>query len=157
MSIEEEIYLWMKEHRKTLALAESCTGGFMASQLTSVPGSSAYFLGSVVAYSNWLKEEILGVSKATLQTHGAVSREAVHEMWRGLMQKTKADFGIAVSGIAGPTGGSEEKPVGTIWYALGGDTVEVDTFVVQGNRHTVILRATERILGLLYKKITHEN
>ncbi|MFI5335096.1 MAG: nicotinamide-nucleotide amidohydrolase family protein, partial [Chlamydiales bacterium] len=104
--LEEAIHHWMVKHRQTLAFAESCTGGFMASQLTAIPGASEYFLGSIVTYSNSLKEGLLGVSADTLKKHGAVSREAVHEMWTGLLKKTGADYGIAVSGIAGPTGGT---------------------------------------------------
>jgi len=153
--MEEAIQSWMIKHQKTLALAESCTGGFMASQLTAVPGASSYFLGSLVTYSNQLKEDLLGVSPETLKNHGAVSPEVVHEMWTGLLKKTGADYGIAVSGIAGPTGGSSEKPVGTVFYALGkrGEKPQINTLHFKGNRQTVILRTTKWLFGLLLKQI----
>jgi nicotinamide-nucleotide amidase len=153
--LEEAIHDWMVKHHQTLALAESCTGGFMASQLTNIPGASEYFLGSIVTYANSLKEGLLGVSSETLQKHGAVSREVVHEMWMGLMKKTGADYGIAVSGIAGPQGGTPDKPVGTVFYALGkkGQTPEINTLHVKGNRQTVILRTTKKLFGFLLKKI----
>jgi len=153
--LEEAIRDWMIQHHQTLALAESCTGGFMASQLTLCSGASDYFLGSIVAYANSLKEELLEVSPETLKKHGAVSREVVHEMWTGLIKKTRADYGIAVSGIAGPQGGSPDKPVGTIFYALGkkGQTPEINTLHVKGNRQTVILRTTKKLFGFLLKKL----
>jgi PncC family amidohydrolase len=158
MSIEvvsEGIHDWMVKHRQTLALAESCTGGFMAAQLTATAGASEYFLGSIVTYSNSLKETLLGVSADTLKKYGAVSKEVVHEMWTGLLKETAADYGIAVSGIAGPTGGTTEKPVGTVFYALGkkGEKPEINTLHVKGNRQTVILRTTKKLLGFLLKKI----
>ncbi|HEX4839520.1 MAG TPA: CinA family protein [Rhabdochlamydiaceae bacterium] len=151
-SIEEEaIQRWMVEHRQTLALAESCTGGFMAAQLTAIQGASEYFLGSIVAYSNRLKEGLLGVSADTLKKHGAVSKEVVHEMWIGLLKETEADYGIAVSGIAGPSGGTPEKPVGTIFYALGkkGEKPAINSLHVKGNRQTIILRTTKKLLSFL--------
>ena len=153
--MEEALHNWMVRNRKTLALAESCTGGFMASQLTAIPGASEYFQGSLVTYSNHLKENLLGVSPLTLKKHGAVSREVVHEMWTGLLKKTGADYGIAVSGIAGPNGGTPEKPVGTVFYAMGkkGEQPEVDTLHFKGSRQTVILRTTKKLFGLLLKKI----
>lgn len=125
----------------------------MAAQLTAIPGASEYFLGSVVAYANSLKEGLLGVSQSTLKKQGAVSREVVHEMWTGLMKQTGADYGIAVSGIAGPQGGTPDKPVGTIFYALGkrGQMPDIDTLHVKGNRQTVILRTTKKLFGFLLK------
>jgi nicotinamide-nucleotide amidase len=153
--LEEAIHHWMVKHRQTLALAESCTGGFMASQLTAIPGASEYFLGSIVAYANSLKEGLLGVSPETLKKHGSVSREAVHEMWTGLMKQTGADYGIAVSGIAGPSGGTPDKPVGTVFYALGkkGQMPEINTLHVKGGRQTVILRTSKKLFGFLLKKL----
>jgi len=100
-----------------LATAESCTGGSIASLLTSVSGCSAYFLGSVVAYSNEVKSNLLAVKTETLTEYGAVSEQTIREMAEGVRQKLGADIGIATSGIAGPTGGTPEKPVGTIWIA----------------------------------------
>ncbi len=102
-----------------LASAESCTGGLIAHQLVSIPGSSAYYTGSIIAYSYELKNSLLGVSDDLLNTKGAVSEEVVIEMLSGLLKSTNADIGIAVSGIAGPGGGTETKPVGTVWIAVG--------------------------------------
>lgn len=101
----------------TLSTAESCTGGSIAARLTSVPGSSDYFQGGVVAYSNEVKTRLLHVSAETLEKHGAVSQETVIEMARGAMDALKTDCAVSTSGIAGPGGGSPEKPVGTVWIA----------------------------------------
>ncbi len=105
---------------KTLAVAESCSGGLIAHKLTRVPGSSAYFLGGVVAYSNALKERFLGVEEETLRQHGAVSAATARAMAEGVVNATGADLGVSVTGIAGPTGGSKEKPVGTVYIGLAG-------------------------------------
>jgi nicotinamide-nucleotide amidase len=111
----------LKEQNKTVTTAESCTGGYIAHLITSVPGSSNYFKGSVVSYDNSIKENILHVKEKTLQTTGAVSEQTVMEMLQGALKIMKTDYGIAVSGIMGPDGGSEDKPVGTVWIAVGND------------------------------------
>jgi nicotinamide-nucleotide amidase len=108
----------LKEKNASLALAESCTGGSIAQMITSVPGSSAYFLGSVVAYSNRIKVEVLGVNPSSIDKHGAVSREVVEQMAEGVRKRFGSDYSIATSGIAGPDGGTPEKPVGTTWIAV---------------------------------------
>ncbi|RNI29676.1 competence/damage-inducible protein A [Rufibacter immobilis] len=117
VTLEEAIGQLLKDRNLTISTAESCTGGLVAHKLTSVPGSSAYFMGSVVAYSNGVKQAQLGVSAQTLETHGAVSEETVRAMAQGVRQLLNTDIGIATSGIAGPDGGTPEKPVGTIWIA----------------------------------------
>lgn len=104
---------------KTVSTAESCTGGYIAHLITLVPGSSKYYEGSIVSYSYNVKETLLGVHEDTLNTNGAVSEQTVTEMLSGLLKKFKTDYGIAVSGIMGPDGGTEEKPVGTVWMAVG--------------------------------------
>ncbi len=104
---------------KSISTAESCTGGYISHLLTSVPGSSAYFEGAIVAYSYDFKENLLQVNHETLNTVGAVSEETVLEMLTGLLDRTGTDYGIAVSGIAGPGGGTPDKPVGTVWIAVG--------------------------------------
>jgi nicotinamide-nucleotide amidase len=106
----------------TVSCAESCTGGLISHLFTSVPGSSAYFEGSVISYSYAVKEKVLGVKKETLQTHGAVSEPCVLEMLDGVLQLNNTSFGIAVSGIAGPGGATDDKPVGTVWIAVGNST-----------------------------------
>jgi competence/damage-inducible protein CinA-like protein len=104
---------------KTVGTAESCTGGYIAHNITAIPGSSAYFKGSVVTYANEMKTKLLGVKEQTLAAHGAVSEETVREMAAGALQLLETDYAIAVSGIMGPDGGSPEKPVGTVWIAVG--------------------------------------
>ena len=118
--IEQVVVRLLTEKKKTLALAESCTGGGIANRVTNVPGASAIFLGGVVSYANSAKEQFLGVRAKTLQQHGAVSEAVACEMAEGAREKFGADFAIAVTGIAGPTGGSAEKPVGTVFIALAG-------------------------------------
>ena len=117
MKPEEEIGMLLKAKNLSLSTAESCTGGGIAALITSVPGSSEYFNGGVVAYSNEVKMSLLHVSADTLEKHGAVSRETVAEMVKGAMKTLKTDCAIATSGIAGPGGGTPEKPVGTVWIA----------------------------------------
>jgi nicotinamide-nucleotide amidase len=109
----------LKAKGKTMATAESCTGGYIASLITSIAGSSAYYKGSVVSYANEIKENILGVKHETLTRTGAVSEETVAEMVKGAIAKLNADYALATSGIMGPEGGTEEKPVGTVWIAVG--------------------------------------
>ena len=123
-SLEAEIGNLLRKKGLKLVLAESCTGGLLSHLITSVAGSSEYFLGSLVSYSYEAKEEWLGVKRATLQGYGAVSRETVLEMARGARQALKKHFpiqsiiGLSVSGVAGPGGGTPEKPVGTVWIGL---------------------------------------
>jgi nicotinamide-nucleotide amidase len=118
--IEKETVRLLTGRKKTLALAESCTGGFIASQITNVPGASKIFLGGVVAYSNEAKRKFLGVRAKTLARHGAVSEAVATEMAEGARKRFGADFAIAVTGIAGPAGGTKTKPVGTVLLALAG-------------------------------------
>lgn len=107
----------LKLNGVTLVTAESCTGGGIAQEITRISGSSAWFERGFVTYSNIAKEEVLGVSPETLETYGAVSEKTVREMAEGALQYSRAQVAVAVSGIAGPTGGSQEKPVGTVWFA----------------------------------------
>ncbi|GAB5445160.1 CinA family nicotinamide mononucleotide deamidase-related protein [Gymnodinialimonas sp.] len=117
--LAERVLQLLQQQGSTLTTAESCTGGLIASMLTRVPGSSRGFHAGFVTYSNAVKESVLGVQQSTLQQHGAVSEEVVVEMAEGALQRAGADYAIAVSGIAGPDGGSEDKPVGTVWLAWG--------------------------------------
>ena len=119
IKLEEQIGKLFIERGKTFALAESCSGGYAGHLITSVPGSSRYFEGSTVTYSYHMKETVLGVKKETLATHGAVSEACVREMLSGLLRVSTADYGVAISGIAGPDGGTLEKPVGTVCFAVG--------------------------------------
>lgn len=118
-TLSEAVGKILKEKGKTLSTAESCTGGFLAHQLTSISGSSAYFMGSVIAYDNQVKINQLKVKEETLANHGAVSEQTVIEMVKGALKLLQTDIAVATSGIAGPTGGTPDKPVGTIWIAVG--------------------------------------
>ncbi len=118
-SMAQSLLEVLSERNKTVTFAESCTGGLMASQLTAMPGSSAVFEAGFVTYSNKMKLMMIDVKEKTLIEHGAVSREVVLEMLSGALRKSDADYGVAVSGIAGPSGGSEEKPIGLVWIAWG--------------------------------------
>ena len=125
----------LSEKKYTLVTAESCTGGLIASRITDVSGSSAYFLGGIVAYSYEVKAALLGVSWDTLNNKGAVSRETVIEMARGARNILKADIAVSVSGIAGPGGGTPDKPVGTVWVGLATPSgEEARHFVWDGDR-----------------------
>ncbi len=119
-TLETAIGKLLKNAGKTLALAESCSGGYVSHLITTVPGSSAYFQGAIVPYHNAFKEQILGVNPETIRTHGAVSEETVAAMAKGVRSLFHADYGLASSGIAGPDGGTEDKPVGTVWIACAG-------------------------------------
>lgn len=112
----------LKDHHLSVSTAESCTGGYVGHLFTSVPGSSAYYRGSVVSYTNDLKQELLGVPRAMLDERGAVSKEVVEAMLTGVIKKLHTDVGIAISGIMGPGGGSKEKPSGTVWIAAGNES-----------------------------------
>jgi len=128
--------------RKTVSTAESCTGGWIAKALTDVAGSSACFGYGIVSYSNGAKESMLGVQNKTLADNGAVSEAIVREMAEGALKLSGADISVAVSGVAGPDGGTDEKPVGTVWFAWslrgpGGITTDTDLQRFEGNRESV--------------------
>jgi len=128
----------LKERGLTLATAESCTGGLIACELTNVSGSSDWFVGGVVAYANSAKEGLLGVPRETLLAHGAVSRETVLAMAAGAAKRLGADCALAVSGIAGPTGGTPEKPVGTVWIGWSVEgSASAERFLFPGDRLAV--------------------
>jgi PncC family amidohydrolase len=133
-----------------LAVAESCTGGLIGHRITNVPGSSEYYLGSVTAYAYEAKVRLLGVSWDTLNTHGAVSRETVLEMARGVRVALDAEIGLSVSGIAGPGGGTPDKPVGTTWIGLSAANYErAWRFAWPGDRLQVKEQSAEMALHLL--------
>ena len=148
----------LRRNKKTLATAESCTGGKIAQMITSVPGSSKYFLGSVVAYSDYVKKSVLGVTETSLKNHGAVSRQVVEQMARGIIKRYGADYAIATSGIAGPDGGTPGKPVGTTWIAVASDEkTQSALFNLGDHRGRNIQKASMTGLNMLRKLITEEN
>jgi nicotinamide-nucleotide amidase len=125
MVIEQEIGALLVDQGLTLTTAESCTGGLVAHRITNVSGSSAYFLGGLVTYSNEAKESLVQVRHETLLAHGAVSEETAREMARGACQRMGADVGVAITGIAGPTGDTPDKPVGLVYIALSAPDAEI--------------------------------
>jgi PncC family amidohydrolase len=140
----------LRQRGLRLAVAESCTGGLIGHRITNVPGSSTYFIGGVISYANEAKVRLLGVHWGTLEEFGAVSQETVLEMARGVRNILATDVGLAVSGIAGPGGGTPEKPVGTTWIGLSAPGKEQAWLHhLQGNRLQIKEAATERALGHL--------
>src|SRR5437899_1679902 len=138
----------------TLAVAESCTGGLIAQRITNVPGSSIYFIEGVVTYSNESKTRLLGVDKKLIRDHGAVSKEVARDMARGVRHRARTDFGLAVTGIAGPGGGSEEKPVGLVYVALADDAhTEHRRLLLPGDRELVRWRASQAALDMLRRRL----
>lgn len=156
-TMAEAIGKMLLPQRKTLAVAESCTGGLVSHLVTSVPGCSAWYKGSVTAYSNEVKEKILGVKTETLINFGAVSEETACEMATGAKKVLNADFAVATTGIAGPDGGTPEKPVGTVWIAVATDkTVKAKKFTFGDNRERNILRSGQTALQFLRQVIMEE-
>lgn len=151
----EQLAESLERQQRSIATAESCTGGWVAKVLTDRAGSSAYVVAGLVTYSNNAKRELLGVTEASLNEHGAVSEPVVREMVAGALAATGAGVAVAISGVAGPGGGSEDKPVGTVWFAWGSspaDTVAVvETF--PGDRDQVrrqaVLYALQGVRGFL--------
>jgi nicotinamide-nucleotide amidase len=144
----------LKEKNKTMATAESCTGGNIAHMITSVAGSSNYYKGSVVSYSNEVKENILGVKGETLRSVGAVSEETVLQMVKGVIEKLNVDYAVATSGIMGPDGGTAEKPVGTVWISVGSkNKTEAKKFYFRFDRERNIEQTSLTALNMLRKFI----
>jgi nicotinamide-nucleotide amidase len=153
-SLEMVIGKLLREKKSTLSTAESCTGGNIAHMITSVPGSSNYFTGSVIAYDNRVKTQLLGIDEKLIENEGAVSENVVRAMAEGVKRLLKTDYSVATSGIAGPDGGTEEKPVGTLWLAVAsesGTVAEKHTFST--DRTTNITRFSLVALNLLRKQI----
>lgn len=156
-TLESAVGDLLKAYGKTLSTAESCTGGMISSLITSVPGSSEYFLGSVTSYANGVKENVLGVPAEIIAKHGAVSSECVAAMAEGVRRITSSDYSVATSGIAGPGGGSEEKPVGTVWIGVS-SVSGTETFRLKFNsdRKRNIERFSSSALHILLNKIKKE-
>ncbi len=157
-TLSEVIGRMLVEKGQSLAIAESCTGGYISHLITSVSGSSAYYKGSVTSYSNEIKEQVLGVNKQSLERYGAVSEQVAREMAEGVKRLMKTDYAVATTGIAGPTGGTEEKPVGMVWIAVAGpDKIYTEKFVFVGNhRERNIIRTAQTALQLLRRMVLGE-
>jgi len=141
----------------SLAVAESCTGGLFGHRITNVPGASEYFLGGVIAYANSVKTGLLDVSTSTLEAYGAVSEQSVLEMARGVRERLKADVSLAISGIAGPSGGTPDKPVGLVWIGVCLPSMCVARrYQFQGDRKEVKEQAAEAALHWLLELLSKE-
>lgn len=153
--VERQLYGLLTDAALTLGTAESCTGGLVSYRITSVPGSSEYFLGGIVAYSNELKQKLLGVSSETLHTVGAVSEECAREMAEGVRSLTGATIGISTTGIAGPGGATDRKPVGLIYIACASPHgTRVYAGYWSGDREQNMVGATEHALKMIFEEAT---
>ena len=153
-SLEQIVGYYLQMRGATLAVAESCTGGLLAARITSVSGSSRYFLGGAVVYSHDLKKQMAGVAKNLIAEHGAVSREVAIALAQGIRSRTDASFGIGVTGIAGPTGGTAEKPVGLVFIAIADEkNAEAVERRFPGDRDRIRLWASFAALDLLRRKL----
>lgn len=151
-TLSSEIGRQLAAKNKTLAIAESCTGGYISHLITSVAGSSAYYMGGIISYHNKIKKEELSVREKTLKKHGAVSAECAGEMALGIKKEFKTDFAIATTGIAGPTGAVKGKPVGTVYIAIANKKkLVVERFQFNGNRLQVIRQSASKALEMLLK------
>ncbi|WP_448566365.1 CinA family nicotinamide mononucleotide deamidase-related protein [Thalassotalea ganghwensis] len=154
--LAEHTYQLLKAHNKTITMAESCTGGLIAHMFTSIPGASSTFNGSFVTYSNAMKTKMINVSEHTLKNFGAVSKDVALEMARGALKQVGADYVIAVTGIAGPDGGSAEKPVGSVWIAWGSaEQLNCHYFLIKGSRHYFQKAVANRAFDLIRRQISN--
>ncbi len=150
MQTEARVGQILKKKKLTLAVAESCTGGLISSRITDISGGSGYFLMGLIAYSNGIKERILGVSQKLMQKHGAVSKQAALEMAKGVRFLAATDIGIGVTGIAGPTGGTKSKPVGLVYIAFVTDKKKIaKEFRFKGSRKEIKFQASQAALEII--------
>ena len=156
-SLESLVSGLLRERKQTLALAESCTGGYISSLFTALPGASEIFKGAVVPYTNLSKHELLQVDEALFTTVGSVSKEVVEQLAQNVMKKFGSDFSVSISGIAGPTGGTPEKPVGTVWVAVANkEKVLTQKFQFGDNRQRNIVMTASAAINMLRKLILNE-
>jgi len=152
--LEVQIGTLLRKHGKTISIAESCTGGLISHRITNVPGSSNYYDCGVIAYSNQSKIDILHVKSETLKKFGAVSRQTAIEMAQGIKQVSGSDLGLAVTGIAGPGGGTPKKPVGLVYICLvSNEDVVCEEFRFKGNREEIKFQASEAALDMIKKHL----
>jgi len=153
-SLEQIVGYYLQMRNATLAVAESCTGGLLAERITSINGSSRYFLGGALVYSNELKTEFAGVPASMIARHGAVSREVAAALAQGIRKRCKATFGVGITGVAGPTGGTAEKPVGLVYNALASaDGTQVEERKFPGDRKRIRWFATQLALDMVRRKL----
>ena len=157
-TVQEQVHRMLTESGKTLAVAESCTGGSISAKFTTMAGASTYFLCGITAYANEAKRDVLGVDESIIERHGAVSEEVARAMAEGVRKISGADFAVATTGIAGPTGGSEQKPVGTVWFAVASERGTVAMMRNSGtDRGQIIERATAYAIEFLRDHIKGKN
>lgn len=150
---EHKIAVLFKKSARTLGIAESCTGGLVSNRVTDVPGSSEYFKGAIIAYSNDIKVSVLGVPKALIKEHGAVSSEVVGAMARGARRVLRVDVAGAITGIAGPLGGTSAKPVGLAYVAVADKNgTKTKKILIKGNRKKLKFGFSEALLGMVLKR-----
>lgn len=151
---EEAVGQTLRDRGLTLAVVESCTGGLLSNMITDVPGSSDYFIGGVIAYSNEVKKKVIGVRPDTLLKFGAVSLQAAQEMAAGARNKLKSDIGVSITGIAGPGGGTPKKPVGAVFIAVSiKNRLTVRKFLFKGNRKSIKKQSAQSALAMLARAL----
>lgn len=154
MDVKIELHKLLIGKGVFISTAESCTGGNIAHEITRQGGSSEYYIGSVVSYSNQVKEDVLGVSKDALKEFGAVSEIVAKEMADGVRRVMQTNYAVSTTGIAGPSGGSKEKPIGTVWVGISSESmVYASKYQFSGDRNAIINQATQKALELLLKEL----
>ena len=155
--LEQEIIQFMTEHKQTLSAAESCTGGMFSARVINTPGASAVYEAGFVTYANKAKHKLIGVKKKTLKEYSAVSKETAKEMVKGTLKATGADYAVSITGIAGPGGGTEEKPVGLVYIGCGRKHhIVVKQYHFSGNRTQIREASVENALIQLWEVLTEE-
>ena len=155
MSRVLELFKILKEKNATLGAAESCTGGQLSAKITAVPGSSEFFLGSIISYANSVKQEVLEIPEIDIKTHGAVSQVVAEKMSRNVRELLNCTFSVSITGIAGPGGGTQTKPVGTVWFGISGlKIVKSEMKVFIGDRARVQDAASDYAIELLIRTIS---
>lgn len=153
-TLEEVVGMYLVMRQMTVAAAESCTGGLLSQRLTSTPGSSNYFLGGAVCYSNALKTKLVGVPAAVIEEHGAVSKQVARYLSEGIRRRAESSLGVGITGVAGPGGGTQEKPVGLVFISVADARgTEVKTFRFPGNRERVRFWAAQMALEMIRRRI----
>ncbi|HBQ20653.1 MAG TPA: damage-inducible protein CinA [Deltaproteobacteria bacterium] len=158
MRVEEKIIHLLTQQKKTVSLAESCTGGWVGEKLTSIPGASKVFGFGVVSYSAKAKQKLLNVPASLIKKYGEVSPEVACAMAKGILSLSKSTYALAITGIAGPTGGTSKKPVGTVCLSLiskDGQHIKNRTLYLKGSRHHIRKKASDQILKMLYYSLTN--
>jgi nicotinamide-nucleotide amidase len=155
--LEEVIGKHLEKTGQTLAVAESCTGGYLGHRITNVPGSSAYFLQGIIAYNNQAKIDFLGIPQEKIEKYGAVSAQVARAMATGIRKRANADYGLSITGIAGPSGGTEDKPVGLVYTALAAENkVSVKKNLFLGDRNAIKFQSSQRVLDMLRRYLSHK-